>query len=128
MRSGSCSMPGWRDEGSHNSRKRVPEKRLKRDASQVLVRKIFVLILYQTPAFGAFDDFDDFLESISCGTSKTCQVCGSNPCLGAKFLNRVRTPPSPFPFYYFPGSSGGRFQMVRTEPSAILRPSRTFSL
>ena len=77
-------MPGWRDEGSHNSRKRVPEKRLKRDASQDLVRKLFVPILYQMPAFGAFEDFYDFLESITCEASKTCQVCGSNPCRGAK--------------------------------------------
>jgi hypothetical protein len=44
------------------------------------MEKNFVPILYQMPAFGAFDDFNDFLESISCETSKTCQVCGSNPC------------------------------------------------
>src|SRR5215831_7972562 len=39
-----------------------------------------VPILYHEPAFEAFDDFSDFLESISCETSKTCQVRGSNPC------------------------------------------------
>src|SRR5262249_8932575 len=44
----------------------------------------FVHFLYQIPAFGAFDDFSDFLESISCETSKSCQVRGSNPCRGAK--------------------------------------------
>ena len=38
-----------------------------------------VPFLYQIPAFGAFDDFRDFLKSTSCETSKTCQVCGSNP-------------------------------------------------
>jgi hypothetical protein len=35
------------------------------------------------PAFCAFDDFSDFVESISCETSKSCQVRGSNPCRGA---------------------------------------------
>jgi hypothetical protein len=37
-------------------------------------KKYFVPILYQIPAFGAFDDFSDFLESKSCETSKSCQV------------------------------------------------------
>jgi hypothetical protein len=49
--------------------------------------KLFVPILYQIPAFEAFDDFSDFLESISCETSKTCQVRGSNPCRGATSWN-----------------------------------------
>jgi hypothetical protein len=47
------------------------------------VAKYFVPILYQMPAFGAFKDFSDFVESITCGLSKTCQVRGSNPCRGA---------------------------------------------
>jgi len=47
------------------------------------VRKYFVPILYQNPAFDAFDDFSDFVESISCETSKSCQVRGSSPCRGA---------------------------------------------
>jgi hypothetical protein len=34
--------------------------------------------LYHNPAFGAFDDFSDFVESISCETSKACQVRGSS--------------------------------------------------
>jgi hypothetical protein len=34
--------------------------------------------LYQIPAFGAFDDFSGFLESVSGETSKTCQVRGLN--------------------------------------------------
>src|SRR5437867_1240178 len=34
-------------------------------------------------ACDAFDDCGDFLESVSCETSKTCQVRGSNPCRGA---------------------------------------------
>jgi len=42
--------------------------------------KYFVPILYRDPAFSAFDDFSDFLESISCETSEYCQVRGSNPC------------------------------------------------
>jgi len=40
--------------------------------------------LYRDPAFEAFDDFSDFVESVSCGTSESCQVRGSNPCRGAK--------------------------------------------
>jgi hypothetical protein len=44
--------------------------------------KYFVPILYRAPAFDAFDDFSDFVESISCETSKSCQVRGSNPCRG----------------------------------------------
>jgi hypothetical protein len=79
-------MPGWRDENSHNSRRRVPKKRLKRDASQVGA-KFFVPILYLVHDFGAFGDFSDFLESISCKTSKSCQVRGSNPCRGATNFN-----------------------------------------
>jgi hypothetical protein len=46
-------------------------------------QKYFVLILYRNPAFGAFDDFSDFVESISCEVSESCQVRGSNPCRGA---------------------------------------------
>jgi hypothetical protein len=30
--------------------------------------------LYQIPAFGAFHDFSDFVESVSCETSESCQV------------------------------------------------------
>ena len=52
--------------------------------------KYFVPILYCGPAFEAFDDFSDFVESISCETSKTCQDRGSNPCRGAKYFS-VRT-------------------------------------
>ena len=51
--------------------------------------KIFVPILYRYPAFEAFDDFSDFVESISYETSKSCQVRGSNPCRGAN-LNLFR--------------------------------------
>jgi len=32
-----------------------------------------VPILYRMLAFGAFDDFSDFVKSINYGTSKTCQ-------------------------------------------------------
>ena len=45
--------------------------------------KKFVPILYQNPAFGTSDDFSDFVESISCETSKTCQVRGSSRRRGA---------------------------------------------
>jgi hypothetical protein len=51
----------------------------------IQAEKLFVHFLYQIPIFGALDDFDDFVESISCESSKTCQVCGSNPCRGATF-------------------------------------------
>jgi hypothetical protein len=47
------------------------------------VAKLFVPILYQDRAFDAFDDFSDFVESISCAPSESCQVRGSNPCRGA---------------------------------------------
>jgi hypothetical protein len=43
-----------------------------------------VPILYRDRDFGALGDFEDFLESVSYGTSKTCQVRGSNPCRGAR--------------------------------------------
>ena len=46
------------------------------------IEKNFVPILYQMPAFGAFDGFSDFVESISCETSESCQGRGSNPCPG----------------------------------------------
>jgi hypothetical protein len=36
--------------------------------------------------FEAFDNFSDFVESVTCETSKICQVRGSNPCRGAKLL------------------------------------------
>jgi hypothetical protein len=36
----------------------------------IQAEKLLVHFLYQIPAFGAFDDFDDFLESISCESSK----------------------------------------------------------
>jgi len=32
-----------------------------------------VPILYQVPAFDAFDDFSDFVKSINYGASETCQ-------------------------------------------------------
>jgi hypothetical protein len=46
------------------------------DPVMVTARRLdyFVPILYQDPAFEALDDFSDFVESISCETSKTCQV------------------------------------------------------
>src|SRR5882762_7335310 len=50
-------------------------------------QNIFVPILYRYPAFDALDDFRDFLESITCEASKTCQVRGSNPCRGATLLS-----------------------------------------
>ena len=46
----------------------------------------FVPILYRKPAFGAFDDFSDFVESVSYGASESCQVRGSKPCRGAKLV------------------------------------------
>ena len=42
-----------------------------------------VPILYGERDFDAFDNFGDFVESVSYGSSKTCQVRGSNPCRGA---------------------------------------------
>ena len=36
--------------------------------------------------FEAFDDFSDFVEPISCETSKPCQVRGSSPRRGATAL------------------------------------------
>lgn len=52
----------------------------------------FVPILYRGRAFEAFDEFGDFLESITSGASKSCQDRGSNPCRGATVL---RDEPSP---------------------------------
>jgi len=46
-------------------------------------RKYFVPILYGERDFDAFDDFCNFVESVSYGVSKTCQVRGSNTCRGA---------------------------------------------
>src|SRR5580692_2046230 len=39
-----------------------------------------VPILYRDRDFEAFDDFSDFVESISCESSESCQVRGLNPC------------------------------------------------
>jgi hypothetical protein len=50
---------------------------------------IFVPILYGEVDFDAFGDFEDFVESVSYGVSKTCQVRGSSPCRGAKPLASV---------------------------------------
>ena len=47
----------------------------------------FVPILYRMLAFEAFNDFSDLVESISCETSKTCQVRGSNPSRGASSVD-----------------------------------------
>ena len=47
--------------------------------------KNVVPILYRWLDFEAFDDFGDFVESISCETSESCQVRGSNPCRGGIF-------------------------------------------
>jgi hypothetical protein len=44
----------------------------------------FVPILYGERDFDAFDNVDDFVESVSYGSYKICQVRGSNPCRGAK--------------------------------------------
>jgi hypothetical protein len=53
---------------------------------------IFVPILYGERDFDAFDNVGDFVESVSYGSYKICQVRGSNPCRGAKtsisFSNR----------------------------------------
>jgi hypothetical protein len=57
--------------------------------------KVFVPILYRNPAFEAFEDFSDFVESISCETSESCQVRGSNPCRGAIPLSALRASKSP---------------------------------
>jgi hypothetical protein len=59
---------------------------LKREAA-VLRSENFVPILYQNPAFDAFDDFCNLLESTSCETSESCQVRGSNPCRGASLFS-----------------------------------------
>jgi hypothetical protein len=40
-----------------------------------------VPILYRKNVFEAFGDFNDFAESVSYGTSKTCQDRGSTPGL-----------------------------------------------
>ena len=45
--------------------------------------KKFVPTLYHNLAFEGFDDLRDFLESINCQTSKSCQVRGSNPMPGS---------------------------------------------
>jgi hypothetical protein len=64
-----------------------------------------VPILYRELALEAFDDFSDFLESISCETLKSCQGRGSNPCRGATVKQRyplaaVATERSHCPFFY----------------------------
>ena len=48
---------------------KVPAKRSKRDRAR-FVAKLFVPILYQDRDFEAFDDFSDFVESVSCGLQK----------------------------------------------------------
>jgi len=43
----------------------------------------FFVPMYRYPAFEAFDDFSDFVESASRETSRSFQVRGPNPCRGA---------------------------------------------
>jgi hypothetical protein len=53
-----------------------------------------VPILYGERDFDAFGTFCDFVESVSYGSYKTCQVRGSNPCRGAKAKQEnLRRPP-----------------------------------
>jgi len=51
--------------------------------ARYIVKNSFVHFLYRQRDFDAFDDFSDFVESISCEASESCQVRGSNPCRGA---------------------------------------------
>jgi len=74
----------------------------------VVLLSLVVPLLYREPAFEAFDDFSDFVESISCEPSKICQVPvvrihAGEPPLGINNLqerspslctNFVPTPPS----------------------------------
>src|SRR5580704_13784021 len=55
-----------------------------RQHEQQVLRIRIVPILYRERDFDAFDNFCDFVESVSYGVYKTCQVRGSNPCRGAK--------------------------------------------
>ena len=48
------------------------------------MRMKIVPILHRAPAFEALDDFSDFVESVSCETSKICQVRGSSPARSMK--------------------------------------------
>ena len=57
----------------------VPPCRLRPD----FMERIFCTDFVPRPAFEAFDDFSDFVESPSCEFSESCQVrspVGSNPC------------------------------------------------
>ena len=57
----------------------VPPCRLRPD----FMERIFCTDFVPRPAFEAFDDFSDFVESTSCEFSESCQVrspVGSNPC------------------------------------------------
>lgn len=49
----------------------------------VNVKKILYTFCTETLLLMSFYNFSDFVESISYGTSKSCQVRGSNPCRGA---------------------------------------------
>ncbi len=56
-----------------------------------VLRMPIVPILYREVVLDALGDFSDFLESISCETSRNCQARGSNPDWGAGGLEtRVR--------------------------------------
>src|SRR6267154_4987657 len=79
-----------------------------RTTGSSFAQNIFVPILYRYPAFDALDDFRDFLESITCEASKTCQVRGSNPCRGARFQDRDLSRSSPFLYCHFHGSTRAR--------------------
>jgi hypothetical protein len=48
-----------------------------------------VPILHRELGFDAFCDFSDFAESVSYGTSKTCQDRGSNPLARRKLLRTI---------------------------------------
>ncbi len=61
------------------------------DANRDRIRgEYFVPILYREPAFEAFDDFCDHVESVSCRIQKPCQDRGSNPCPDADAVAPAR--------------------------------------
>src|SRR5260370_4685879 len=87
-----CDRYGWTRRASRerrNTRRDEADRRfsIELNWTSVEAEKTALLILYRLCTrylfLVLFEDFSDFLESISCETPKTCQVRGSSPCRGA---------------------------------------------
>jgi len=80
--------PDIKDSGTRSTRSQDTRCKVSKESFPFFrSKKKFVHFLYRERDFGAFDVFNDFVESISCETSKSCQVRGSSPPPGSQPFN-----------------------------------------